>query len=94
MTKNPLKAFILEAFVAGMVTVVGLILSPFIIGIPIFVIGVVLLLSTPVAAFYTKFGNCPYCNNRIVLIFSKKSVKCSKCKKRLILEDNQLQVVS
>jgi DNA-directed RNA polymerase subunit RPC12/RpoP len=64
-----------------------------IIGVAPVVVGVLLILLSPLIGGLVESMRCPYCNTNVMLLAVQKSVKCGRCKKRLTVRDKQLEAV-
>ena len=64
-----------------------------IIGVPLAIFGAIQLILSPLTGALMTFRKCPYCGNTLMVARWKESMKCSKCKKRIISRDGMLEVV-
>lgn len=98
---NKVKDYLIGVAAAALtglfIALIGLVLTitviGAIIGIPIMVVGILQIFLSPFLGSLFVFKRCPYCDNKVLINKFQKSVKCSKCKKRLIVEKKRLEIV-
>jgi len=57
---------------------------------PLFFMGLIAIVASPIMAFFILEGDCPYCGNNIMIVPPKKAVKCRSCKQRSSLRNMRL----
>lgn len=57
---------------------------------PLLFLGMLLIVTSPIMAFFILEGDCPYCGNKLVIVPPKTTVKCRSCKQRSSLRDMRL----
>ena len=72
---------------------VGLLLTPILIGIPILLFGIGLLFGGPLIGIVGQFYRCPICESRVVRLPGQRVIKCRACKKRLVFKGGSLTPV-
>lgn len=71
------------------ITVIGAI-----IGVPLIFIGFAQIVLSPITGAFFVFKKCPYYQASVLVTRNQQSLKCQKCKNRLILRDHKLEVVN
>jgi hypothetical protein len=54
----------------------------------------VFLVGCPMYGSLSKQGNCPYCQNEIVVGPTDKATTCKTCQNRLLVQNNQLTKIA
>lgn len=76
---------------------VGLLLSltgiGALIGIPMIFIGGFAILLSPIMFLVMSQGNCPHCQQEVIVMNGKKVVKCRSCKNRCSVNKNHLNKI-
>jgi rRNA maturation protein Nop10 len=69
---------------------IGMMVMSFIILFPLLLLGMLLVVTSPIMAFFLLEGDCPYCGNVNVIVPPKTTVKCRHCKQRSVLKEMSL----
>lgn len=68
----------------------GLMVMSMVILFPLFFLGILLVVASPIMAFFILEGDCPYCSHRVVIVQPRTIVKCRHCKQRSSLQNMRL----
>ncbi|MDD4318990.1 MAG: hypothetical protein PHW10_01555 [Candidatus Peribacteraceae bacterium] len=89
--KTPYLKALLGCIMMGiMFIVIGVPLSPLIIGVPVFLFGVFCVVASPVLALYMYESKCPLCKGAVRWSGFRHAVKCRHCKQRSLIRDMKL----
>ncbi len=98
-TKNYLGGLGASILTGGITIIIGLLLCftviGSIIGLPLIVIGLAQVVLSPFTGAFFMFKRCPYCQASLLVTRQQKgSMKCQRCKNRLIMKNQKLEVVN